>query len=78
MNYLFPHALILIRGAGDLASGVAYRLHQAGFPLVMTEIAQPSMVRRKVAFAQAVYDGEAGASVEEYMEHQTTRREDVP
>jgi xanthine dehydrogenase accessory factor len=59
MNYLFPHALILIRGAGDLASGVAYRLHQAGFPLVMTEVAQPLAVRRTVAFAQAIYDGEA-------------------
>jgi len=57
MTCLFPHALILIRGAGDLASGVAYRLHRAGFPIVMTEIARPLAVRRTVAFAQAVYDG---------------------
>ncbi len=57
MEYLFPRALVLIRGAGDLASGVAYRLHKAGFPIVMTEIARPLAVRRTVAFAQAVYDG---------------------
>ena len=51
----FP--LVLIRGAGDLASGVALRLHRCGFPVVMTEIAQPLAVRRSVAFAQAVFDG---------------------
>jgi xanthine dehydrogenase accessory factor len=47
----------LIKGAGDLASGAALRLHRAGFPLVMTETARPLAVRRRVAFAQAVYDG---------------------
>jgi xanthine dehydrogenase accessory factor len=51
----FPR--VLIKGAGDLASGVALRLHRAGFPVVMTETAQPLAVRRRVAFAQAVYDG---------------------
>lgn len=51
----FP--LALIKGAGDLASGVALRLRRAGFPVVMTETAEPLAVRRRVAFAQAVYDG---------------------
>ncbi len=46
---------VLIRGAGDLASGVAYRLYQAGFKIVMTEVANPLAVRRKVAFSEAVY-----------------------
>lgn len=55
---LFRHVLVLIKGAGDLASGVAWRLHRCGFPVVMTEIAQPLAVRRGVAFAQAVYTGE--------------------
>ncbi len=50
---------ILIKGAGDLASGVAFRLHKAGFPVMMTEIAQPTVIRRRVSFAQAVYDGQA-------------------
>ncbi len=48
-------ALALIKGAGDLASGVAVRLHRAGFAVVMTEIEQPTPVRRTVAFAEAVY-----------------------
>lgn len=50
--------LVLIRGAGDLASGVAWRLHRCGFPVAMTELAAPLVVRRTVAFAEAVYSGE--------------------
>jgi xanthine dehydrogenase accessory factor len=49
--------IVLIRGGGDLASGVAFRLHKAGFQIVITELPAPLMVRRKVSFAQAVYDG---------------------
>ncbi|MFN2199954.1 MAG: selenium-dependent molybdenum cofactor biosynthesis protein YqeB [Caldilineaceae bacterium] len=49
--------LVLIRGAGDLASGVALRLFRCGFPIVMTEIRRPLAVRRTVSFAQAVFDG---------------------
>ena len=49
--------LVLIRGAGDLASGIALRLHRAGFSIVMTETAQPTTVRRTVAFSDAVPNG---------------------
>ncbi len=49
--------LVLIKGAGDLASGVAVRLHRAGIKTIMTDIAQPTVIRRTVSFAQAVYDG---------------------
>lgn len=49
---------VLIKGAGDLASGVACLLNKAGFPVVMTEIPEPTCVRRKVSFAEAVYQGE--------------------
>ncbi|EDN01687.1 selenium-dependent molybdenum hydroxylase system protein, YqeB family [Pseudoflavonifractor capillosus ATCC 29799] len=48
---------ILIKGAGDLATGTAVRLYRAGFPLVMTDIEQPTAVRRTVAFCQCMYDG---------------------
>jgi xanthine dehydrogenase accessory factor len=51
--------LVLIKGAGDLASGVALRLHRCGFPVVMTELAAPMTVRRTVSFAQAVFEGRA-------------------
>ncbi len=51
-------ALILIRGGGDLASGVAYRLHRAGLNVVITELPQPLAVRRMVSFAEAIYAGQ--------------------
>jgi xanthine dehydrogenase accessory factor len=50
-------ALVLLRGGGDLATGVALRLHRAGIQLVITELAQPLAVRRTVAFGEAVYEG---------------------
>jgi xanthine dehydrogenase accessory factor len=49
---------VVIKGAGDLATGVALRLHRCGFAVVMTELARPLAVRRTVSFAQAVFDGE--------------------
>ncbi len=49
--------LILLRGGGDLASGVALRLHRVGFPVVILELPQPLAVRRTVSFAEAVYEG---------------------
>lgn len=52
------HLLVLIKGAGDLATGVAVRLHRAGFAVALTELARPLTVRRTVAFAQAVFDGQ--------------------
>ena len=51
--------LVLIKGAGDLATGAAVRLYRAGIPVVMTEVAQPTAVRRTVAFSQCMYDGAA-------------------
>ena len=51
--------LALIKGAGDLATGVALRLHRSGFSVVMTELAHPTVVRRTVAFAEAVFQGHA-------------------
>jgi xanthine dehydrogenase accessory factor len=50
-------ALILLRGGGDLASGVALRLHRAGIKVVITELVQPLTVRRTVSFAETVYEG---------------------
>jgi xanthine dehydrogenase accessory factor len=50
--------IVLIRGGGDLASGVALRLHRAGIRVVVTELPQPLAVRRLVSFAEAVNSGE--------------------
>ncbi len=50
--------LILIRGGGDLASGVILRLHRVGFQLAILELGKPLAVRRSVCFSEAVYAGE--------------------
>jgi xanthine dehydrogenase accessory factor len=52
------NAVVVIKGAGDLASGVILRLHRAALRLVATEIEQPTTVRRTVAFSEAIYAGE--------------------
>ena len=50
---------VVIRGAGDLATGIALRLWRARMQVVMTETAQPTSIRRTVCFSQAVVCGEA-------------------
>ena len=49
--------LVVIRGAGDLATAVGIRLHKAGFNVVHLEVAQPTVIRSTVSFATAMYDG---------------------
>lgn len=50
---MFSDVLVLVRGGGDLASGVIYRLHKAGFPLIITELPVPLLVRRAVCYGEA-------------------------
>ena len=47
--------IILIRGGGDIATGVALRLHRVGLGVVITELPQPLVLRRIASFAEAVY-----------------------
>lgn len=46
--------LVIIRGAGDIATGIALRLYRAGMRVVMTDIAAPTAIRRTVCFSQAI------------------------
>lgn len=50
--------LTLIKGAGDIASGIALRLYHAGIKIVMTDLPKPTSIRRTVCFSQAIIDGE--------------------
>ncbi len=50
--------IVLIKGAGEVASAVAHRLARANFKICMTEIAQPQAVTRTVTFSEAVYEGD--------------------
>jgi len=54
---LFSRVSVIVRGGGDLASGVVYRLVKAGFPVLVIELERPLAIRRAVAFASAVFDG---------------------
>ena len=55
--------LIVVRGAGDLATGTIHRLKKAGFRLLVLEAEHPAAIRRQVALSEAVYAG--SASVED-------------
>jgi xanthine dehydrogenase accessory factor len=50
--------IVLIKGGGEMASGVAHRLSRCHFRVCMTEILKPQAVRREVSFCEAVYEGE--------------------
>ncbi len=47
--------MILIRGAGDLASGIALRLWRCGYQVVMTDLPHPTSIRRTVSFSEALF-----------------------
>jgi xanthine dehydrogenase accessory factor len=51
--------IVLVRGAGDLATGTIVRLSRSGFLVAALEIERPTAVRRMAALSEAVYDGEA-------------------
>lgn len=50
--------LVVIRGAGDIATGVALRLHRAGMRVVMCDLPTPTSIRRTVCFSEAIRLGE--------------------
>jgi xanthine dehydrogenase accessory factor len=68
--------LCVVRGGGDLATGVVWRLHRAGFPVVVTELADPLTVRRQVAVSTAVSDGRIRIEGPEGMEARRARSAD--
>jgi len=67
--------LVAVKGAGDLATGVIHRLSRAGFAVIATELAEPTVVRRTVAFAEAVTRGEM--TVEDVTARLATSLQDI-
>ncbi|MGD1822268.1 MAG: selenium-dependent molybdenum cofactor biosynthesis protein YqeB [Pleomorphochaeta sp.] len=49
---------IIVRGAGDLATGTILKLHRAGFKVIALEVEEPTVIRRTVSFAQAMFDNQ--------------------
>jgi len=72
---MFSNCLVVVKGGGDLASGVAVRLFRSGFPVVITELPQPMVIRRAVAFAAAVYTGET--AIEDVIARRVDRVERI-
>lgn len=54
-----PRQLVVVRGAGDIATGVIVRMHRAGFRVVALDIEAPTVIRRTVSFAPALFTGKA-------------------
>ena len=68
--------LILIRGGGDLASGIALRLHHAHMKIVMTDLPHPTAIRRTVCFSQALLFGTM--QVEDVTAERAASVRDIP
>ena len=52
-----PSNMVVIRGGGDLATGVIQKFHRSGFKVVVLEAEKPTAIRRAVSLCEAVYDG---------------------
>jgi len=50
--------LVVVKGGGDLATGVTHRLFRAGMKIIITELEKPTVIRRTVSFAEAIFEGE--------------------
>lgn len=50
--------LVIVRGGGDIATGICHRLFKAGFNVLVLDIEQPTTIRRRVAFSEAIYSRE--------------------
>lgn len=50
--------IVVIRGGGDIATGIAHRLYKAGFKIIIFETSQPLAIRRTVSFCEAIYNKE--------------------
>lgn len=69
---------LVVRGGGDLASGVIHRLYRSGYHVLILEGRKPSAIRRRVAFCEAVYDDETAVEgVVSQLISDMTRCEDV-
>jgi xanthine dehydrogenase accessory factor len=53
----FGYLRVAVRGGGDLGSGVIYRLWRCGFPVLVTELSHPLLLRRAVSFGSAIREG---------------------
>jgi xanthine dehydrogenase accessory factor len=76
MHKKLNELVILVKGAGEMATGVAHRLASCHFKACMTEVSNPQAVRREVAFSEAVFDQEK--EVEGVIARKIESPEEIP
>ena len=57
VNMVKPNGIIIVRGGGDIATGVIQKFHRCGFKLLVLETGSPTAIRRSVALCEAAYTG---------------------
>ncbi|MCP4567306.1 MAG: EF2563 family selenium-dependent molybdenum hydroxylase system protein [FCB group bacterium] len=72
----FVYNRIVVRGAGDIATGVIRRLAAAGLEVIALEQPSPSCIRRKVCFADAVFNQKV--TIEDFAAELVESVENVP
>lgn len=50
--------IVIVRGGGDLASGIIHKLHRCGFRVLVLEVPKPTAIRRNICFSESIYEGE--------------------
>lgn len=50
--------VVAIKGGGDIATGIAHKLYRSGLRVLIMEISKPTVIRRTVSFAQAIFEEE--------------------
>lgn len=50
--------IVVVRGAGDIATGAIQKLNRSGFKVVALEIEKPTSIRRRVCLSEAMYENE--------------------
>ncbi len=68
--------LVVIKGAGDLASGIALRLVHCGISVIMTDLEKPTAIRRTVSFSEAIRAGRC--KVEDVSAQRAESIEEIP
>jgi xanthine dehydrogenase accessory factor len=67
--------IVVVRGGGDIATGIVQKLHRSGFKVLVLESAVPTAIRRPVALSEAVYEGKT--TVEDLTAIRTSSLEEI-
>ncbi|RVU54135.1 selenium-dependent molybdenum cofactor biosynthesis protein YqeB [Anaerosphaera multitolerans] len=67
--------IVVVRGGGDIATGVIQKLHRSGFKVLVLEVERPTSIRRKVAVSEAIYENKI--KIEDFWAEKAENPEDI-